>query len=446
MGRREDPRERRRAAQEDDPYEHLMDNIDTLLQDDEYEGPDSRRPQRRSVPDQWYDAYGDENDYNDYNAAYDPGYGYPEQPRRPEFWAYNVDFEQPPRQKRRPRPQENHPEYYGGDAGARASGQPRKKKARNDAPRRSAPRPAKKRRHPILKLLLGLLIVLVIACAALWIFAKQPVSSDALGARKPGCSTILLAGTDADGTRTDTMMLLYLDSKNGQMSLMSLPRDTYTDASWSVPKLNSVYGVNDGGKEGMEVLLDYVKKCIGYRPDGYILVDLDCFEKLVDLMGGVRFHVPMDMSYSDPSQDLEINLTAGEQTLSGQQSMWVVRFRSGYAMADLQRVQVQRDFMQAAMAQWSKPTKFLRYPAAASLLASNTTTNLSLRNLVWVGKAVLKAKTNGMRMETLPGEPAMIGGGSYYVEWPETTANLINEAFNPYEVPVSKENIYSPWY
>ena len=111
MGRREDPRERRRAAQEDDPYEHLMDNIDTLLQDDEYEGPDSRRPQRRSAPDQWYDAYGDGNDYNDYNTGYDPGYGYPEQPRRPEFRAYNVDFEQPPRQKRRPRPQENHPEY-----------------------------------------------------------------------------------------------------------------------------------------------------------------------------------------------------------------------------------------------------------------------------------------------------------------------------------------------
>ena len=158
MGRHEDPRERRRAAQEDDPYEHLMDNIDTLLQDDEYEGPDSGRPPRRSAPDQWYDAYGDENDYN---AGYDPGYGYPEQPRCPEFRAYNVDFEQPPRQKRRPRPQENHPEYYGGDAGAaHTSGQPRKKKARNDAPRSSAPRSAKRRRHPILKLLLGLLIVL----------------------------------------------------------------------------------------------------------------------------------------------------------------------------------------------------------------------------------------------------------------------------------------------
>ena len=40
----------------------------------------------------------------------------------------------------------------------------------------------------------------------------------------------------------------------------------------------------------------------------------------------------------------------------------------------------------------------------------------------------------------------MVNGGSYYVLWPETTATLINESFNPYEVPITKEMIYSPWY
>ena len=62
------------------------------------------------------------------------------------------------------------------------------------------------------------------------------------------------------------------------------------------------------------------------------------------------------------------------------------------------------------------------------------------------GKAVLAARGNGMQMETLPGEAADISGGSYYVIWPETTANLINESFNPYQTPVSKDDIYSPWY
>lgn len=428
MNRRYDPRET--DVQDSDPYAHLMDHIDALLQDDAYNGPNPDDV-RQAVPDP--DELWEQSPDELWERNTPPRENYygagREKRRQPGIYAYNADFERPAEKRRAP---------------AKKQVQMPRQADRYAAPKKAPTR--RKKRHPIRKLIISLLLLLAIACAALWIFAKQPIASDTLGARKDGCSTILLAGTDADGTRTDTMMLLYLDQKNGVMNLMSLPRDTYTEASWSVPKLNSVYGVNQGGEAGMEALLDSVKRCIGYRPDGYILVDLDCFAKLVDIMGGVTFCVPMDMEYSDPTQDLNISLQQGEQTLNGQESMWVVRFRSGYAMADLQRVQVQRDFMQAAMAQWSKPSKFLRYPAAASLLTSNTITNLSLRNLVWIAKAVLRAKANGMRMETLPGEAAMIQGGSYYVQWPETTANLVNEAFNPYQIPVTKDMIYSPWY
>ena len=423
----------------DDPYAHLADDMDRLLEEDAYPG---RRPRNYS---NGYGAYDDEIPYD----PRDPARRYVEedrrddsgrrQPQSPNIYAYNADFEKQPRRSGS-RSSANRSSGHREAERHHTKAGARQKRAASGRTR------GRKRRHPILKVLLVLLVLVVIACAALWVFAKQPVSSDAIGARKDGCSVILLAGTDADGTRTDTMMLLYLDSKNGEMNLMSLPRDTYTSASWSVPKLNSVYGVNDGGKEGMEALMDYIKSCIGFRPDGYILVDMDCFADLVNLMGGVTFDVPMAMQYDDPSQDLHINLEEGEQKLNGEQAMWLVRFRSGYAMADLQRIQVQRDFIQAAMEQWTKPQKLIKYPAAAALLSANTTTDLSLRNLVWIGKAVLASRGNGMQMETLPGEAADISGGSYYVIWPETTANLINESFNPYQTPVSKDNIYSPWY
>ena len=59
---------------------------------------------------------------------------------------------------------------------------------------------------------------------------------------------------------------------------------------------------------GMEQLLMRVEEIIGFRPDGYVLVDLSVFEKLVDTMGGVTFNVPVDMHYEDPSQGLSINL------------------------------------------------------------------------------------------------------------------------------------------
>lgn len=425
-----------------DPYDHLMDDVDALLEEDAYTGPQQPRNFNNG-----YGGY----DQSGYGADYEaprpqrqqrpPQQRQPSQqrPTQPSIYAYNADFERQSTQRRRQTPPQK---------SRRPQNQAQAYEHERTAPRKQKPPKAyrKKRRHPILKFLLALLLLLVIVCGALWIFARQPVSEDSIGVRKDGCATILLAGTDADGMRTDTMMLLYLDSKNGQMNLLSLPRDTYTSADLSVPKLNSIYGVNGGGEVGMEALLDYVKQCIGYRPDGYILVDLDCFADLVNVMGGVEFDVPMDMQYEDPTQDLYIDLKAGLQKLNGEESMWVVRYRSGYALADLQRVQVQRDFIQAAMEQWSKPTKFIRYPAAATLLASNTTTNLSLRNLVWIGKAVLAAKGNGMNMATLPGEAAMISGGSYYVIWPETTANLINESFNPYAEYITKENIYSPWY
>lgn len=306
-------------------------------------------------------------------------------------------------------------------------------------------KPRKKKKHIFLKILLFLLLLLIVAVAALWIMARQP-DGESLEGRREGTTAILLAGTDEEGTRTDTMMLLYLDEKEGEMGLLSLPRDTYTSMDIPVPKLNAVYGVAGGGKDGMERLLDYTEECIGYRPDGYVLIDLDCFESLVNLMGGVTFDVPVDMSYEDPSQDLYIDLKAGEQKLNGKEAMWVVRYRSGYAAADLQRVEVQRDFIQAALEQWLTVGNLWKTPGAAALLTANTTTNLSLQELAWIAKAAKSIGTENVQTDTLPGEGAYVGDGAYYILWPETTARLINEHYNPYYEEVSPDAIYSPYY
>ena len=305
--------------------------------------------------------------------------------------------------------------------------------------------PVKKKKHGFLKFLLVLILLLALTIAALWIFARQP-DGDSLGVHRDGCSAILLAGTDAEGARTDTMMLLYVDRNAGELNLLSLPRDTYTSMDTDVPKLNSVYSLAGRGREGMERLMDYTQECIGYRPDGYILVDLKCFEHLVNIMGGVRYDVPCDMQYDDPAQDLHIDLQAGEQKLNGKKAMWLVRYRSGYANADLGRVEVQRDFMHAALKQWTSPARIWRSPAAAALLLANTTSDLNVLELAWIAKAVKQVGTEDMHNDTLPGEPAYIDGGSYYVLWPETTANLVNEDYNPYREEVSPWDVFSPFY
>ena len=203
--------------------------------------------------------------------------------------------------------------------------------------------PVKKKRH-ILRTLVILLLLLALLAAAVvaFVLPRQPQGVSTLGARKAGTSTILLAGMDESGMRTDTLMLLSVSRPEKRLSLLYVYLFTLINGSYTVPKLNSVYAANNGGSEGIEMLLTRVGEIIGFRPDGYMLIELSAFVDLVDELGGVTFDVPVDMYYNDPSQNLYIDLKAGTQTLTGEEAMGVARFRSGYADADLGRVQVQR--------------------------------------------------------------------------------------------------------
>lgn len=307
--------------------------------------------------------------------------------------------------------------------------------------RKNAPEKKPKKRHPVRAAIVIVLALLLIGTAMLWVMARQPETQSAPGTRRKGCSTILLAGTDKDGFRTDTMMLLTADRARGTISLVSIPRDTLVFCEYSVPKINSAYGWAGGGEDGMQELMQRVSEIIGFMPDGYVLISLEGFEKLIDRMGGVEFNVPMDMHYSDPSQGLEIDLSAGEQKLNGSQAMQLVRFRSGYAMADLDRVSVQRAFVKAALSQWASPEKLVKLPGALSVLKKYTQSSLSTENYLWLAETALFCDLENVRMETLPGSAMYIGGGSYYVLDPSGVAETVNACCNPYEQGVAVSDL-----
>lgn len=285
------------------------------------------------------------------------------------------------------------------------------------------PRRHRRRGHGVLSWL-----VLILAAALVYVCIGSQPKADPDNAA--GHSTILIAGTDKDGYRTDTLMLLSIDKNDRALRLLSIPRDTHVDAPYSVPKINSACGYAGGGKAGMAELMTQVTKLVGFKPDGYALVDLDAFVKIVDLMGGVDFDVPMDMRYSDPSQGLEIKLSAGKQHLDGAEAIQLVRFRSGYAMADITRTSVQRDFVKAAFTQWANVKSVVKLPVLMGILRKNVTTDLSAANMMWLCRAILSCGVSNMTTDILPGTPAYIGRGSYYVADPDAVAALMAN-YNP---------------
>ena len=313
----------------------------------------------------------------------------------------------------------------------------RQDSAYEELPDYNAAPPKKKTGHGFRNFVIFLLIVAIgLLGVVAFLLPVQPTAAGSAD-RRAGVSTVLLVGTDAGGARTDTLMLLSVDRPHRSLSLVSIPRDTLVNGSYTVPKINSVYGANSGGQVGMDMLLTRVAECIGFRPDGYILIRLEAFAELVDALGGVEFDVPVDMYYNDPSQDLYIDLKAGKQTLSGEEALGVVRFRSGYADADLGRVKVQRDFVSALLKQAVSAEGVIKSPILLQTLLDNMDSDLSAAHYLWLAESVLVADRSDIQTATLPGTAQNIGGGSYYVLDPASVAQTVNAYCNPYRTEIT---------
>ena len=254
--------------------------------------------------------------------------------------------------------------------------------------------------------------------------------------RQDGVYTLLFAGSD-DGTgNTDTIMVGKLDTVRHTANFVSIPRDTLINVNTPVRKLNSVYwgAVNNGGV-GSEALLRHIKKLVGFDVDCYAVIDLEAFQRAVDALGGIWYEVPQRMYYD---QGPVIDLEPGWQRLSGEQAMWLCRYRSGYVNGDIDRISVQHDFLKAAADQFLQLGKIPNVPQVAAILAQSMDTNLSAANMAWFARQLMRCKSEDIRFYTAPNTPAFVHELSYtfldLYDWLE----MINSTLNPGTAPIGE--------
>ena len=271
--------------------------------------------------------------------------------------------------------------------------------------------------------------------------AQEPENAAAVQAalpsarpRKERFHTILLGGLDDENGGSDTNLLVAVDAKGGKIDVVSLPRDTLLNVSWSVKKLNNAY--HHGG---FSQTMAEVSRLLGIPVDHYITVDLKAFVELVDAINGVDFEIPVDMDYDDPAQDLHIHFSKGLKHLDGQEALEVVRWRqnndgSGYATADIGRIGTQQDFLRAVARQTLQLANWDKVGAMAEIFQKWVDTDLELANLIWLGEQALTVGSDNIAFHTLPGDGAgYYKGGSYYVLEPDAVLEMVNSYFNPYQ-------------
>ncbi len=258
--------------------------------------------------------------------------------------------------------------------------------------------------------------------------------------RNEGLYTFLVIGNDQGNGNTDTMFVGRLDTVNHKLNIVSIPRDTLVNVSWSVKKVNTILAFK---KAGMPGLVEGLSDILGFEVDSYVSVDLKAFEALVDAIGGVYFDVPQNMVYNDPTQNLHINVSKGYQLLDGHNAVGVVRYRSGYAAGDIKRISVQQDFMKALAKQC------LTFSAIASniteyaqIFKDYVETDLTVGNIVWYGQEMLKMDVDDITFQTVPEfYNDSVRGLSYCSIYVDEWLDMINECLNPYKDPVTIDNV-----
>lgn len=183
---------------------------------------------------------------------------------------------------------------------------------------------------------------------------------------------ILLLGSDNDGKYsfpallTQVMMVVHIDTVHNQVSLVSIPRDSWV----YVPEVGGMHKIDQAFflgasphvnfDDGIRLARLTIEKDYGIPIDRYAWVGLSGFASVIDTLGGIDIdvtHPIVDDSYpndtgagsnpNDPYAVQRLYIAPGPQHLNGLQALEYVRSRHADLVGDIGRTARQQQVLEA---------------------------------------------------------------------------------------------------
>ncbi|RVW06455.1 LCP family protein [Rhodococcus spongiicola] len=229
------------------------------------------------------------------------------------------------------------------------------------------------------------------------------------------------AGTvaDAEGARSDTVMLITVPADRSRVVAVSFPRDldvqrpqcdgwdndtgTYTDETYLAAdgeKLNATYALG-----GPKCLVKVIQKMSGLKIGHFVGMDFAGFESMVDEVGGVEVCAPQPMIDGELGVILP---TAGTQTLDGKQALDYVRARHIVyeGSSDYGRIKRQQYFLSALLRE-AMSSKVLFDPGKLNgfinaFSESTFVENIDTKSLLTLGQSLRNVDAGAVTFITVP--------------------------------------------
>lgn len=262
--------------------------------------------------------------------------------------------------------------------------------------------------------------------------------------------TILVLGVDAEGDRSDTMILVTVDKDRSRVSALWIPRDTRAlipgkdehGKPYGWDKINAANAYWTEDMNGHERAMQAVANLLGVRVDDFVQIRLSDFERIVDGLGGVDINVPFNMDYDDPTQNFHVHLKKGSQHLNGAQALGFVRWRHNndetiaYQQGDVGRISTQQQFATALLKQMFQTSTIARLPTLVPQLSRGVKTSLDLGTMLDLARRLqgVDPSTDVVKA-SLPGSDSYIHGGSYWVADEEKTREVVDWVVRGLEKP-----------
>jgi len=243
--------------------------------------------------------------------------------------------------------------------------------------------------------------------------------------------TVLLVGVDrrpGDTTlsNTDTLLVASVNTLNGKVAILSIPRDTQvTVPGYGKGKINAAARVG----KGINTTTALIEGLIGQSIDGYVITNFNGFKSIIDTLGGITLNIEKNMYYvTGDLSDGVINLKKGTQRLDGAQALQYARFRQD-ALADISRTARQQAIIKAIGNEFLQVKTVPKLPWIVPQIAKSVETNLSIAQLWAMSNYLLRNKNPEISSQTLPGNFLTENNISYWKVNPEKSRAVVKKLF-----------------
>ncbi|QED49663.1 polyisoprenyl-teichoic acid--peptidoglycan teichoic acid transferase TagU [Cytobacillus dafuensis] len=192
--------------------------------------------------------------------------------------------------------------------------------------------------------------------------------------------SVLMLGVDEredDRGRSDSIIVLTINSNQNSVKMLSIPRDTRTEivGYGKEDKINHAYAFG-----GIEMAMATVENFLDIPIDYYIQINMEGFKDIVDAVGGITVNNDFDFSYGG------VHFPKGEITLNGDKALLFSRMRHEDPRGDAGRQLRQRQIIQAIIKEGASLSSLTNYNQVFNALGNNIKTNLNFNEMVEIQK------------------------------------------------------------